>query len=146
MYLSELGQFLNYNINSLSQHFPDARILNYVIMPNHLHLIVEIDKGKTSANKNEGQRPNNLGRLNRLARISVATGRDPTKTTHHNSRLALVIGSIKAAVTRYSKMNNIEFGWQTRYHDHYIRNNHDGDRIWNYIDNNIINWDKDCFY
>lgn len=142
MKLSSLGEYLKGNIESTSSHFPDAKILNYVVMPNHVHLIVSIERNDLTPAQTAG----NLGRLNQLARISVATGRDPTETTHHNSRLAVVIGSMKSAVTRFATINNIEFGWQSRFHDHRIRGSRDGDNIWNYIDNNVVNWLNDCFY
>lgn len=142
MNLSSLGEYLKGNIESTSSHFPDAKILNYVVMPNHVHLIVSIERNDLTPAQTAG----NLGRLNQLARISVATGRDPTETTHHNSRLAVVIGSMKSAVTRFATINNIEFGWQSRFHDHRIRGSRDGDNIWNYIDNNVVNWLNDCFY
>lgn len=142
MNLSSLGKYLTENIETTSSHFPDARILNYVVMPNHVHLIVSIGRDDLTPS----QTADNLGRLNQLARISVATGRDPTMTTHHNSRLAVIIGSMKSAVTRFATSNNLEFGWQSRFHDHRIRGSRDGDNIWNYIDNNVANWSKDCFY
>lgn len=142
MNLSPLGNYLTKNIETTSSHFPDARILNYVVMPNHVHLIVSIERDDSTPS----QTADNLGRLNQLARISVATGRDPTMTSHHNSRLAVVIGSMKAAITRFATSNNIEFGWQSRFHDHRIRGSRDGDNIWNYIDNNVANWSKDRFY
>lgn len=139
--LSSVGQFLKDNIESTEDHYPDAIILNYVIMPNHVHLIVRI-KDVAGNGQNDVV---NRGKLNELAEISVATGRDPTMTTHHNSRLSVIVGSMKAAVTRYARLNSIEFGWQPRYHDHMIRGSRDGDNIWNYIDNNVANWNKDCF-
>ncbi|MBQ7039089.1 MAG: hypothetical protein IJN39_00815 [Clostridia bacterium] len=36
--------------------------------------------------------------------------------------------------------------WQRSFHDHIIRNEKDYLKIWEYIDTNVINWDKDCFY
>ena len=59
--------------------------------------------------------------------------------------LSVIIGGLKRAVTMYARRNNIEFGWQNRYHDHIIRGNHDGNRIAEYILNNVALWDKDCF-
>ena len=36
--------------------------------------------------------------------------------------------------------------WQRSFHDHIIRSQQDYDAIWNYIEGNPMNWDKDCFY
>ena len=142
MHLTEIGSFAKENIGMTTVHYPDVRILNSVIMPNHVHLIVAIDKNKGP----QQQASLNLGVMNKVARLSVAPGRAPTVTTHHNSRLAVVVGSFKAAVSRFANKNKIEFDWQPRFHEHFIRNHHDGDKIWNYIDNNILNWNSDCFY
>lgn len=36
--------------------------------------------------------------------------------------------------------------WQKSYHDHIIRGMADYEKIWEYIDTNVIRWEKDCFY
>ncbi|MBQ7870386.1 MAG: transposase [Prevotella sp.] len=142
MHPSAIGCFLAENIQSVRTHYPNVEILNYVVMPNHVHLIVSVADGANESARTAG----NLGRLNQLARMSGATGCDPILTTHHNSRLAVVVGGIKAATTRFARKNSLEFGWQSRFHDHLIRGPRDGDNIWDYINNNIATWEKDCFY
>lgn len=140
MHLSALGLRLDESIQSVAQHYPDIEIPLYVIMPNHFHAIIVISG--TNAKVNEHH---NYGKLNPLARSTVATCGDPTLTTHHANRLGLVVGAIKSAVTRFAKLNNIEFGWQSRYHDHIIRGKEDGDNIAKYIENNVVKWNEDCF-
>ncbi|MCM1036859.1 MAG: hypothetical protein NC406_05975 [Bacteroides sp.] len=88
----------------------------------------------------------NAGRLNQLSRLAVATGGDPTLVTHHNCRLGNVVSGIKAHVSRYARSHNIRFAWQPRYHDHIIRGIHDGNKIAEYIENNVARWESDCFY
>jgi len=39
-----------------------------------------------------------------------------------------------------------EFGWQTRFHDHIIRDEEAFDMISNYIINNPLRWEEDKFY
>ncbi len=44
---------------------------------------------------------------------------------------------------------NREYGtniWQRSYHDHIIRGEKDYRKIWEYIDANVVRWEKDCFY
>ena len=36
--------------------------------------------------------------------------------------------------------------WQKSFHDHVIRGEADYRRIWNYIDNNPLKWELDCYY
>ena len=42
-----------------------------------------------------------------------------------------------------SRKINSGFTWQTRFHDHIIRNDEEYQRIANYIDNNPANWGVD---
>lgn len=77
--------------------------------------------------------------------VAVATCGDPTLATHHANRLGNIVGAIKADVTRFARRNDIEFNWQSRFHDHIIRGTHDGNRITEYIENNAARWDSDCF-
>ena len=44
------------------------------------------------------------------------------------------------------KINPDEKLWQRSFHDHIIRNQKDYDMIWEYIDTNVLRWEKDCFY
>ena len=39
-----------------------------------------------------------------------------------------------------------DFGWQTRFYDHVIRNDRALEKIQNYIENNPKKWLKDRFY
>lgn len=57
-----------------------------------------------------------------------------------------IIGSYKSAVTKHANRLGLEFGWQTRFHDHIIRNDDEFVRISNYIENNVQNWKDDRFY
>ncbi len=60
--------------------------------------------------------------------------------------LASVLRGFKSAVTTFALKNNIEFGWQERFHDHIIRDDGSYQRIKNYIINNSTNWETDQFY
>ena len=57
-----------------------------------------------------------------------------------------MIGSYKSAVTKYCNENKLPFGWQSRFHDHIIRDNDEFDRIKNYIIGNPVNWEQDKFF
>ncbi|MHB9056918.1 MAG: transposase [Paludibacteraceae bacterium] len=60
--------------------------------------------------------------------------------------LSVCIGGLKSAVTNYAHTNKINFAWQTRFHDHIIRDTNEMNRIADYIENNVTNWALDCFY
>ena len=60
----------------------------------------------------------------------------------YNSEISKFISLLK----RYC---NREYGkniWQSSYNDHIIRGEKDFKKIWEYIDTNVIRWEKDCFY
>jgi len=59
--------------------------------------------------------------------------------------LSVAIGGIKSAVTKFAHENNIDFVWQTRFHDYIIRDQNEMNRIADYIENNPATWDNDCF-
>ena len=60
--------------------------------------------------------------------------------------LSIAIGGMKSALTKYANSNKIEFGWQTRFHDHIIRDREEWERIANYIENNPATWKDDRLY
>jgi len=55
--------------------------------------------------------------------------------------LSVCIGGIKSAVTKYAHQNNIDFEWQTRFHDHIIQDSMEMSRIAEYIQNNVAQWE-----
>ena len=59
--------------------------------------------------------------------------------------LSITIGGIKSAITKFAHNNDIDFAWQTRFHDHIIRNQDAMNRIADYIENNPTTWNIDCF-
>lgn len=113
MKYTEVGLYADAQISQLNRHYPYCTPVIWVIMPNHIHIIVEITDNNTPCE--------------RMA-------------------LSVVIGGLKRSITLYAKRNDIEFAWQTRYHDHIIRGNHDGKLIEEYITNNVSKWSDDCFY
>ena len=53
-----------------------------------------------------------------------------------------IIGQLKSYTTK-------KYGhqlWQRSFHDHIIRDSCDYDKIWEYIDTNVLKWELDCFY
>ena len=129
-HLSEIGAFVKNQIENVQSHYPYADIPLYVIMPNHIHLIIRINNTKTNATRN------------------VNTGKNENMQNVANQQgwLSVCIGGLKSSVTKYSNEHKIYFGWQPRFHDHIIRNQEETNRIAEYIENNPVNWETDCFY
>lgn len=114
--------------------YRDVYCPNYVVMPNHFHAIIVIDKdyGKYFINTPDPERAD--------------TGSAPT--------ISEVMQSFKRySTTEYTKL--VRQGvlppfdkkiWQRSFHDHIIRNEKDFQAIYKYIDENPVNWENDCFY
>ena len=124
----------------------------FVVMPNHFHGIVIIGENKF----------NRGGSINAIDMIIAATTKPATVALQPNpnatpskssankfgsqsKNLASVIRGFKSSVTTYARKNNIEFGWQERFHDHIIRNHGEYIRISEYILNNPVKWATDKF-
>ena len=60
----------------------------------------------------------------------------------------MVVGWYKYQTTKRirEKLGIKERVFQRSYHDHVIRGQADYDMIWQYICNNPLNWEKDCFF
>ena len=170
IHLSSIGQFLCENIQNVTEHYPYAEIPLFVIMPNHWHAVVYIDGNKTPyirGNKNNANvgNPVETWRAASQSKNGYASqSKNDTQETRHATSLlgtakndqmqdiankqgwlSVAIGGIKSAVTKFANENNINFAWQTRFHDHIIRNQDEMNRIADYIENNPARWDADCF-
>ena len=99
---------------------------NFVVMPNHFHGILII-----------GQNEYN----------STTKTINPNKFGPQSKNLASIIRGFKSAVTTYcKKTGNTHFAWQTRFHEHIIRDSAEYERIQNYIANNVNRWKEDKFH
>ena len=115
---SPIGKIAKDCLLKIETHFPDVILDNWVIMPNHIHILLRIEEP--------------------AERIY------PFPTTD----LSKVIGTFKAAVTRKVGNAYMHSGklWQSSYYDHIIRNDEDYRNIWQYIYGNPSKWLEDCFY
>ena len=53
-----------------------------------------------------------------------------------------MIRGFKIGVTKFARQNNIPFAWQSRYYDHIIRDSAEMNRIAEYIENNVAEWNE----
>ena len=60
----------------------------------------------------------------------------------YNSETSKFVSLLK----RYCNREYGENIWQSSCNDHIIRSEKDYQKIWEYIDTNVIRWEKDCFY
>ena len=67
----------------------------------------------------------------------------PNQFGGQSQNLGAVIRAFKSTTKRYANQNNIEFDWQSRYHDRIIRNEKELNAIRQYIIDNPTNWKND---
>ena len=60
--------------------------------------------------------------------------------------ISTIIRSYKSAVTKHANRLELQNGWQTRFHDHIIRDEMEYQRISDYIQNNPKLWKEDKFF
>jgi REP element-mobilizing transposase RayT len=63
-----------------------------------------------------------------------------------NNNISRVVRWYKGVCTFEMRKLHADFQWQSRFHDHIIRNDDEYQRIVNYINTNPENWEKDKFY
>ncbi|TFI51272.1 transposase [Mastigocladus laminosus UU774] len=125
--IGEIGQRF---WTDIPNHFDFAYIDAYVIMPNHVHGIVVIDRPpdvetRYIASLQPTDESNKFGSLK-------------------SGSLQSIIHSYKSAVTRWCHKNGYDhFCWQSRFYDHIIRADASLDCIREYIINNPTKWEED---
>ncbi|AFU18914.1 transposase [Actinobacillus suis] len=91
----------------------------YTIMPSHFHLLIIINS-------------------------------DIDRHQHYfgvqRKNLASVIRGIKSKLTSFAIKHNLSFQWQSGFHEHIVKSERAFEHIYNYVQNNVINWSQDCFH
>jgi putative transposase len=144
MQLSEIGQIAHQHWMEIPEHFPFIKLDAFVVMPNHVHGILVIDHSIEST-------PVMMlpGSVETLHATSLQT---PSSQPIKNEEMAAispkpgslssVIRSYKSSVSKQAREIHADFAWQTRFHDHIIRDVESWRKIQEYILTNPTRWDK----
>jgi len=141
MQLTEIGYIAHKFWDEIPNHFPFVQLGAFVVMPNHVHGIIIIDKQDDQRNviKNIAT---NVGTRHCL----VSTPGQKRFQNQGKNTLSSIVGSYKSVVTKHARKIHADFAWQSRFHDHIIRDDESYQRIRNYIINNPQNWKNDKFF
>jgi REP element-mobilizing transposase RayT len=113
----------------IPNHFPFVELGEFVVMPNHVHGIVVINKPDLVETQN----------------LASLQNTPKNKFGPQSQNLASIIRGYKVGVTKYAHQCDIPFLWQERYYDHVIRNMEEHERIRLYILTNVQKWSEDKF-
>ncbi len=108
--LSDIGKIIDLEINKINSIYANVEINKYVIMPNHIHMIII------------------------LCAISGRAKLAPT--------ISRIVQQFKGSI---SKLVGFSL-WQKSFYDRIIRNDHEYQEIWNYIETNPLKWEEDEYY
>ncbi len=118
IYLSKYGKIVKNRIDEMNIMYDNIFVEKYIIMPNHIHLVI---------------------RINNITEIQNGTSRTASPT---NSTIPLFVSTFKR-LTNKQIGNKI---WQRSYHDHIIREEEDYINICEYINNNALKWQDDKYF
>ena len=122
--LTAYGEVVDKYINQLSDFYDELSVESYVIMPNHIHLLLWIKENRCSIPGGQSGTP------------------VPTNIERSNSTCSRFVSTLK-------RFCNKEYGksiWQPRFYDHIIRCQEDYDQHAKYIRENPLNWYYDDLY
>jgi putative transposase len=144
MKLSHVGVIADILWTEIPYHTSFVELGDFVVMPNHIHGILILDKpvGTLHATSLQG--------ATSLQQQQERTSQSPkneqmSKISPKSNSISTIIRSYKSAVTKHAHRLGFEFAWQPRFHDHIIRNDEEYQRISDYIVNNPANWQGDKF-
>ena len=133
--LSPLGEIAQHYWMEIPVHFPYIKLDAFVVMPNHIHGIIIIDKSAET-----------IVETPKLGVSTLSNEKPGGKNEHwHKGVLGVVINQYKRICTIHCRKIQADFSWQTRFYDSIIRNTESYNTIAEYIRNNPTKWTEDRF-
>ena len=118
MILNVYGIIANNQLEWMEKQYPYISLHSYIVMPNHIHAVIEIDSNLCLLNENV--------KIKSLSQIMGAYKTTSSKLIHETG--------------------NVDFAWHRSFYDHIIRDEKSYFNIVNYIENNPSSWQKDKFH
>ena len=153
----------------------NLKLGEFVVMPNHFHAIIQIGENEFNSRQMKYNHPGRDA-MHRVSTGGVEPTGNPNpkhgdanrhfETTHRVSttiettdinsprnqfgpqskNLASIIRGFKSSVTRKARQIRTDFQWQSRFHEHIIRDEKSLNTISEYIRHNPANWEIDKFF
>ena len=140
MILNDAGKIADDCWLEIPKHFPNAVLHEFIIMPNHVHGIVELTQ-------------NNIGTVGIVGSENFLALQYQQQTPQRHEfqkmiprSIASIVKGFKIGVTKWMRSNtNVQAVWQRNYYEHIIRNERAYQLISKYIANNPRKWGEDRF-
>lgn len=129
MFLNDFGKIVENELKRTNKIRKNVYISEYIIMPNHIHFIIEI----TEFNQGHVQRAPTLEKFGKSTSNTIPT----------------IVRLIKSSVTKQINVKRNTEGapiWQSNYYEHIIRNEETYQKICEYIRNNHLTWKNDKYF
>ena len=122
--LSEAGVIVAEELRNTEKVRPNVALDGWVVMPDHLHAIIVINRGGSPSIPAETSRQDILP-ASRLTPDSLGS----------------IVGQLKSVCTKRIRASGLrDFAWRPRFHDHIIRNETALHNIRKYITQNPSKW------
>ncbi|MFZ5364821.1 MAG: transposase [Patescibacteria group bacterium] len=126
MILSKIGKIANQYWLEIPKHFPHARLHEYIVMPHHVHGILELRTRVVVGTRHGAFLQQNSMGMHPLVRNSLSS----------------ILNHFKGAVKKWCNRNNHgNFAWMSRFRDTVILHENALYNFRKYIINNPSNWE-----
>jgi putative transposase len=152
MKLSTPGAIIQGFWYEISKHFPFVTLGEFIVMPNHIHGVLILNKERYNAHLDVETRQ---CLVSTNTKITDTTPPNVDKTIGQNrfqnqgkDTVSSIIGSYKSVCSKHIRIAfpTLEFGWQARFWDNIIRDGQSFENISQYIINNPKTWEDDKFF
>jgi REP element-mobilizing transposase RayT len=142
MILSQFGEIANDQFRWLKNQYPYINIPIWVIMPDHVHAIIQIQDIVPAIDDRMVGRV--WSRPDPTDHTIIDNGTINDDGSRKIKSLSSLMGAYKTTTSKLIHLAGLtEFRWQRSFHDRIIRNRREYWNIYRYIKNNPVNWGND---
>jgi REP element-mobilizing transposase RayT len=141
MVLSKIGEIINKNLKLISSIYQFITLDEFIIMPNHIHLILNLQQHQQSVETCQWR----VSTIKKETWSPLGINRKPNIAINYwkSNSISSAINQFKSVSTKQIRNERYFFAWQPRFHDEIIKDQEQFYMIKQYIKNNPKNWEKD---
>jgi len=161
--LNRLGWIAKKYLREIPQHYPFVKVDSFIIMTNHIHVILNINKNLNNKikfiNVYVCNRNNNIENSSNTVTVEARNCNNNIENSSNtvearncaplhgcvnkfgmvqSKNLSAIIRAYKSTVKKYANKNNVNFEWQERFYDHIINDDIGLNNVRQYIKINPI--------